>query len=76
MFGLGGKERMGAPPQGRLPLRPDQLQAVTAAPKFIFACDCTDCQQLTSSAFSMGMAVEESAFDLEGTPSCLGQNRG
>ena len=43
---------------------------VTKAPRFTFACHCSDCQQLTSSAFSLGMAVDESAFALEGDPHC------
>ncbi len=37
---------------------------VTAAPSFTFACHCTDCRQLTSSAFSMGMAVPDAGFEL------------
>ena len=37
---------------------------VTAAPLFTFACHCTDCQQLTSSAFSLGMAVPDTGFAL------------
>ena len=37
---------------------------VTRPPAFIFACHCTDCQQLTSSAFSMGMAVPDAGFEL------------
>jgi hypothetical protein len=43
---------------------------VTAAPHFIFACHCTDCQALTASAFSLGMAVDDAAFTLEGEPHC------
>ena len=38
---------------------------VTQPPKFIFACHCTDCQQLTASAFSLGMAVLEAGFELQ-----------
>jgi hypothetical protein len=30
---------------------------ITADPLFGFACHCTDCQQLTASAFSLGLAV-------------------
>jgi hypothetical protein len=37
---------------------------VTAAPSFIFACHCSDCQQLASSAFSLGMAVPDAGFEL------------
>ncbi len=67
MFGLGAKDEWALPLKGAC--RCGRISyKVTAAPKFIFACHCSDCQQLTSSAFSMGMAVDESAFDLEGTP--------
>lgn len=31
-------------------------------PWFGFACHCTDCQQLAASAFSLGLAIPESAF--------------
>jgi hypothetical protein len=41
---------------------------VTQAPKFSFACHCTDCQTLSASAFSMALAVADEAFMLEGTP--------
>ncbi len=41
---------------------------ITGAPKFSFACHCTDCQQLTSSAFSMGLAVDKAHFELKGEP--------
>jgi hypothetical protein len=38
-------------------------------PWFGFACHCTDCQQLSASAFSLGLAVPESGFRLvEGAP--------
>ena len=44
---------------------------VNVAPRFIFACHCTDCQQLTSSAFSLGMVVPNAGFDLHlGEPRC------
>ena len=53
------------PLQGRC--RCGQLTyTVTAAPAFTFACHCTDCQQLTSSAFSMGMAVPKAGFEVRG----------
>ncbi len=42
--------------------------SVSKPPRFIFACHCTDCQQLTSSAFALGMAVPEDAFSLQGEP--------
>lgn len=42
--------------------------AVTTAPLFVMACHCTDCQQQTSSAFSLGMAVDKQGFSLHGEP--------
>ena len=39
---------------------------ITEAPQLIYTCHCTDCQRLTSSAFSMGLVVGESAFRLSG----------
>jgi hypothetical protein len=41
---------------------------VTELPLFSFACHCTDCQQLTSGAFSLGLAVPAAGFVLEGAP--------
>jgi hypothetical protein len=41
---------------------------VTAEPRFIFACHCRDCQQLTSSAFSLGLVVDKASFTIEGGP--------
>ena len=42
---------------------------VTGAPKFIVACHCTDCQQLSSSAYALGMVLAEDGFSLtQGTP--------
>jgi hypothetical protein len=32
---------------------------VTKAPLFVMACHCTDCQEQTSSAFSLGMPVDK-----------------
>jgi len=40
---------------------------ITKAPAFTFACHCTDCQQLTASAFSLGMAVADAGFALLGS---------
>jgi hypothetical protein len=37
---------------------------ITEQPWFGFACHCTDCQQLTASAFSLGITVPESGFRL------------
>src|SRR5215472_14212880 len=39
---------------------------ITEAPLQVYACHCRDCQRLTSSAFSMGVVVSESAFRLRG----------
>lgn len=42
---------------------------VSAAPKFIFACHCTDCQQMAASAFSLGMLLPDDGFELiQGEP--------
>jgi hypothetical protein len=41
---------------------------VMEAPRFSFACHCTDCQQLTSGAFSLGLAVPAAGFVLDGSP--------
>lgn len=37
---------------------------ITQAPLFTMACHCTDCQQMTASAFSLGMAVPKAGFAL------------
>jgi hypothetical protein len=37
---------------------------VTEAPMMTYACHCTDCQHLTSSAFSLAITVPDSAFRL------------
>jgi hypothetical protein len=39
---------------------------ITEAPQSVYACHCRDCQRLTSSAFSMGVVVPETAFKLHG----------
>jgi hypothetical protein len=39
---------------------------ITEAPPLVYTCHCTDCQRLTSSAFSMGVVVAESALRLSG----------
>lgn len=41
---------------------------VTTAPLFVMACHCRDCQQQTSSAFSLGMPVKKDGFSLTGEP--------
>ncbi len=41
---------------------------VTKPPMFVMACHCTDCQEQTASAFSLGMPVEADAFSLSGEP--------
>jgi hypothetical protein len=37
---------------------------ITQQPDLVYACHCTDCQHITSSAFSLGIALPESAFRL------------
>jgi len=37
---------------------------VTEAPQMVYTCHCTDCQRLTSSAFSMAIVVADGAFRL------------
>ena len=37
---------------------------ITRAPKMVYACHCTDCQHLTSSAFAMAVVVADGAFRL------------
>src|SRR6266851_2439952 len=39
---------------------------ITEAPTLVYTCHCRDCQRLTSSAFSLGIAVAETAFRLSG----------
>ena len=39
---------------------------VTAEPISVYACHCTDCQRITSSAFSIGVVVPDEAFRLTG----------
>src|SRR5437764_14577389 len=39
---------------------------ITEAPQLVYACHCRHCQRLTSSAFSMGVVVAETAFNLSG----------
>lgn len=38
---------------------------IAAEPLFSMACHCTDCQQMTASAFSLGLAVPQAGFVLE-----------
>jgi hypothetical protein len=37
---------------------------ITQAPQMVYTCHCTDCQRLTSSAFSMAIVVAAEAFRL------------
>lgn len=37
---------------------------LTQDPMFSFACHCTDCQQLTSSAFSFGLAMPKDGYEV------------
>jgi hypothetical protein len=39
---------------------------MTEAPQLVYTCHCTDCQRLTSSAFSLGIVVAEAGFRLSG----------
>jgi hypothetical protein len=39
---------------------------ITEAPQLVYTCHCTDCQRLTSSAFSIGVVVPEKALRLGG----------
>ena len=39
---------------------------ITEAPQLVYTCHCTDCQRLTSSAFSLGIVVTEAGFRLGG----------
>jgi hypothetical protein len=39
---------------------------IIEAPQLVYTCHCTDCQRLTSSAFSMGVVVPENALRLSG----------
>ena len=39
---------------------------ITEAPQLVYTCHCTDCQRLTSSAFSIGVVVPDRAFRLIG----------
>jgi len=45
---------------------------ITQAPRIVYTCHCTDCQRLTSSAFSMAIVVAPEAFRLtQGKPRSL-----
>jgi hypothetical protein len=45
---------------------------ITEQPSLVYACHCTDCQHITSSAFSLGVALPEAAFRLtSGEPRAL-----
>ena len=35
---------------------------ITEAPQLVYTCHCTDCQHITGSAFSLGVALPETAF--------------
>lgn len=37
---------------------------ITHEPSLVYACDCADCQRITSSAFSLGIALPQAAFRL------------
>jgi hypothetical protein len=45
---------------------------LSEAPRLVYTCHCTDCQRITSSAFSLGIALPEAAFHLTaGEPRAL-----
>ena len=45
---------------------------ISEAPTAVYTCHCTDCQQLTSSAFSLAITVRDGAFRLtKGEPRLL-----
>jgi hypothetical protein len=45
---------------------------ITEAPRMVYTCHCTDCQRLTSSAFSMAVVLPDGAFRLtRGEPRSL-----
>ena len=50
---------------GRLRVQRDPLQ-ITQAPVIVYTCHCTDCQRITSSAFSLGMVIPDESFRLTG----------
>jgi hypothetical protein len=37
---------------------------ITQAPQLVYTCHCTDCQRITSSAFSMALVLPAEAFQL------------
>jgi len=37
---------------------------ITEVPQLVYTCHCTDCQRITSSAFSLGVALPATAFRL------------
>jgi hypothetical protein len=45
---------------------------ITEAPQLVYACHCTDCQKITSSAFSMAIVLPTGAFRLiKGEPQAV-----
>ena len=46
--------------------------SIIEKPRLVYTCHCTDCQHITSSAFSLGVALPETAFHLTaGEPRAL-----
>lgn len=41
---------------------------ITRAPIVVYTCNCTDCQRITSSAFSIGVVLHADAVHLSGEP--------
>jgi hypothetical protein len=40
--------------------------AIAQAPYLVYACHCTDCQRITSSAFSIGVVIADGGFSQQG----------
>jgi hypothetical protein len=50
----------------------DIFYEVTEVPQLVYTCHCTDCQRITGTAFSLGVALPETAFRLTaGEPRAL-----
>jgi hypothetical protein len=41
---------------------------IAAEPFMVYACHCTDCQRITTSAFSIGVVISDEAFRSTGNP--------
>jgi hypothetical protein len=61
---LGERKRPSLPLRGGCACGAIRYQ-VGAMPLFLYACHCTDCQRQSGGAFSMGLPVAASAFQIE-----------